>query len=95
MTMHALSVTTVILLPKAGHTNSSVAISIEHRDVRFLKSYQNRAGSVGKWQLEDVFGMFPSKNASIRDFDACNDNWNDRNLRGEEEGGSDGKNDSG
>ena len=70
MTMHGLRATTVTLLPKAGHADSSVAMRTGHRDVRSLKSYQNLACSLGKRQQEDAFGISPSKKATIREFGA-------------------------
>ena len=65
MTMHGLRATTVTLPLKAGHADSSVAMRTGHRDVRSLKPYQNLAGSLGKRQQEDVFGIYPSKKATI------------------------------
>ena len=75
MTMHGLRATTVILLPKARHADSSISMRTEHRDVRSLKSYQNLACSLGKRQLEDVFGIPPSKKATIREFGASTHDW--------------------
>ena len=95
MTMHGLRAAAVTLLLKAGHADSSVAMRTGHRDVRSLNSYQNLAGSLGKRQQEDVFGISPSKKAIIRDFGASTNDWNEHNFRGEEKGGRDRKNECG
>ena len=92
MTTHGLRATTVTLLLKAGHADFSVAMRTKHRDVRSLKSYQNLAGSVGKRQQEDVFGICPSKKATVRDFGVCKNDGNEHNFRGQERGGRDRNN---
>lgn len=92
MNMHGLRATTVTLLLKAGHADSSVAMRTRHRDVRSLKSYQNLAGSLEKRLREDVFGISPSKKLTVREI-ASTHVWNDEGLRGEGEGARYGKSD--